>query len=151
MADWKTVAAQLKAFDGRREVVKALRRAIRQPVPGIRAAVIASARSTLPKGGGLNEWVAALRLSASVKVTGRIVGLKLRGGRSKITGGRSDVNAIDRGRVRAPNWGRRWEGQWHTQTVTPGFFTDPAQEAAGDVERATTEAVERAFDQIARG
>lgn len=151
MADWKVVAAQIKAFDGRREVVKALRRSIREPVPGIRVAVRASALSTLPKGGGLNEWVAAARLSASVKVTARLVGLKLKGGRSKITGGRSDVNAIDRGRVRAPNWGRRWEGQWHTQTVTPGFFTDPAQQAGDDVGRATTEAVERAFDQIARG
>jgi hypothetical protein len=148
VADWKVVAAELKAFDGRREVVKALRRAIREPVPAIRAAVSASALSTLPRRGGLGAWVAASKLSASVKVTGRIVGLLIKGGRSKSTGGRADVRAIDRGRVRHPSWGRRWEGQWHTQLVRPGYFTDAAAESADVVERTTTDAVDRAFDQI---
>lgn len=150
MADWKVVAAELKSFDGRREVVKAMRRAIREPVPAIRAAVKASALARLPQRGGLAEWVAASRLSASVKVTGRVVGLLVKGGRNKMTGGRSDVNAIDRGRVRHPSWGRRWDGQWHTQLVPAAFFTDPATEQADTVQRVTTAAVDRAFDQIRR-
>jgi hypothetical protein len=150
VADWRVVAADLKGFEARKEVLKALRRSIRQPVPTIRAAIKASALEILPKGGGLNEWVAASRVSASVKATGRVVGLLIKGGRNKMTGGRSDINAINRGRVRAPNWGRRWDGQWHTQTVTPGFFTDPALESADVVERVTTEAVDRAFDQVRR-
>lgn len=149
MADWKVVAAELKAFDGRREVTKALRRSIREPVPAIRAAVKARALAILPSSGGLGAWVAAAKLSASVKVTGRIVGLLIKGGRNS-AGGRSDVRAIDRGRVRAPAWGRRFAGQWHTQTVPSGFFTDPATEQADTVLRVTTDAVDRAFDQIRR-
>ena len=49
-----------------------------------------------------------------------------------------------------PSWGRRWDGQWHTQLVPPGFFTDPATEQADTVQRVTTDAVDRAFDQIRR-
>lgn len=150
MADWRVVAADLKAFDGRREVVKALRRSIREPVPTIRAAVKARALAILPQRGGLAAWVAETKVSASVKVSSRVVGLLVKGGRNKITGGRSDINAINRGRVRAPSWGRRWEGQWHTQTVQPGFFTDAAMESADVVQRVTTDAVDRAFDQVRR-
>lgn len=149
MADWKVVAAAIRGFEGRKEVMKALRRSIREPVPGIRRDVRDRALASLPRRGGLNSWVAASRLSASVKATGRVVGLLVKAGRNS-RGGRSDIRAIDRGRVRAPSWGRRYASQWHTQTVRPGFFTDPARAAGDEVGRVTTDAVDRAYDQIRR-
>lgn len=150
MADWKVVAAQIKAFEGRREVVKAIRKTIREPVPLIRRDIKARALSSLPRSGGLAAWVAASKVSASIKIKSRTVGLLLKGGRNS-SGGRSDINAIDRGRVRAPSWGRKGSGDWHNQTVSDGFFSLPASYRGPEVERVTTIAVDRAFDTIRRG
>lgn len=150
MTDWKVVAAQIKAFDGRREVVKAIRKTIREPVPMIRKDIKARALATMPRSGGLAAWVATSKVSASIKVQSRRVGLLLKGGRNS-AGGRSDIRAIDRGRVRAPSWGRTGPGDWHNQTVTDGFFTLPAAYRGPEVERVTTIAVDRAFDTIRRG
>lgn len=150
MADWKLVAAEIKGFDGRREVVKAIRKAIREPVPMIRKDIKGRALASLPRSGGLAAWVAASKVSASVKIKSRTVGLLLKGGRNS-AGGRSDIKAIDRGRVRAPSWGRKGPGAWHTQTVTEGFFSLPASYRGPEVERVTTLAVDRAFDTIRRG
>lgn len=149
MVDWHVVYAELKLFEDRKAVVKALRVAIRKPVPQIRAAIKSAASTKLPKRGGLNRWVASTKVTASVIQKSRTVGLKLTGGRNS-AGGRSDINAIDRGRVRAPAWGRKGPGQWHTQTVTAGFFTDTAADHADDVQQATTAAVDQAFDTLRR-
>ena len=150
MTDWKIVYAELKALDARREVVKALRKSIREPLPDIRKSIKRRALAILPHSGGLAKWVAASRINGSVKVKAKTVGLTVKGGRNS-AGGRSDVNAIDRGRVRAPSWGRRGPGAWHTQTVDSGFFTDPAKRGSDDVELATDRAVDRALDLIRRG
>jgi hypothetical protein len=145
--DWKLVAAQIKAFDDRRALVKAMRGAIRRPLPEIRRAIKDKARSSMPHRGGLNVWVAGIRVNAAVQVNSRRVRMRVRGGRNS-AGSRSDIKAIDRGRVRAPAWGRRGEGDWHTQSVPPGFFTFPARDHADDVLRAIDEAVDIALDQL---
>lgn len=150
MTDWRVVAAELKAFDGRRAVVKAMRKGMREPVPSIRKAIRQRATSTLPSSGGLNKWVASTRITATIKVGSRRVDMKLKGGRNS-SGGRSDINAIDRGRVRAPSWGRRGPGAWHTQTVPAGFFSQPAEAEADAVLRTIDREVDRALDTIRRG
>lgn len=150
MTDWRIVAAQLKAFDDRRELVKAMRQAIRKPVPQIRRAIKDRAVETLPHRGGLGAWVASSRLSAAVQVNSRRVRMRIKAGRNS-AGSRSDIRSIDRGRVRAPSWGHKGEGAWHTQSVKPGFFTDPAQEAAEDVYDAIDSAVDLALDELRRG
>ena len=150
MTDWRIVAAEIKVFDDRRALVKAMRGAIREPVPKIRAAVRERAAATLPHRGGLNAWVASSRLSASVQVNSRRVRMRIKAGRNS-AGSRSDISAIDRGRVRAPSWGRKGLGSWHTQTVRSGFFTNPAQEAAEDVYHAIDGAVDLALDELRRG
>lgn len=135
--------AELRAFEARKVIVKELRKSIRKPVPELRKKIRERATSTLPKGGGLNKWVAKTRMSAQIKVSSRTVSVKVKGGRNSL-GGRSDVNAIDRGRLRAPSWGRRGKGDWHTQAVTPGFWSESVDDIRGDwlnvIERAVDDA-----------
>lgn len=139
----------LKRFEGRREVVKALRKEIRRPVPTVRKAIRRRALDTLPEGGGLNKWVAKTRVNVQIKLAGRGAGIRLKGGRNSLHG-RTDTRAIDAGRVRHPSWGRRGPGQWHTQQVTPGFFTDPAGDI-GTWRTACVKAVDEALEVIRRG
>jgi hypothetical protein len=122
------LARDLRGFNANAEIVKALRKEINKPVPEVRRKIRASAMAILPAGGGLNAWVAAGRVSSIVKVSFRTVTVELRGGRNSINKKKSDFDAIDRGRVRHPSWGRRWEGQWHNQLVEPKFFSGPAGE-----------------------
>jgi hypothetical protein len=139
----------LRGFEGRREVTKALRARIRKPVPQIRRAIKARALDTLPRRGGLNAWVASTRVTTVIRLAGRAAGVRLKGGRNS-SKTRSDIRATDRGRVRAPSWGRRGAGAWHNQTVTPGFFTEPA----ADVDAWRTEcvaAVDEALEVVRRG
>lgn len=105
-------------------VLTAIEKGIRKPVPAARRAVRARALETLPAGGGLNKWVAKARINAKVKVTGDRVNVHFKGGRDA-SGHRADLNRLDLGRVRHPAWGRRGEGQWALQAVTPQFFSEP--------------------------
>jgi hypothetical protein len=147
VSDWRTVAAELRAFDGRREVLKAMRRGIREPVPVIRRAIRARALATMPARGGLNRWVAAARVNATIKVKSRQIQMRLVGGRNS-AGGRSDMEAINRGRVRAPSWGHKTAKSWHTVGVAPGYFHEPAADAADMVLAAIDRAVDGALDQL---
>jgi hypothetical protein len=135
------VARDLRRFPA--EVTKALRKELREPVPAVRKNIKARALATLPSGGGLNVWVSKTRITATVKIRGRGAAIRLKGGRNSL-GSRSDIRAIDRGRVRHPSWGRRGRGQWHTQTVASAFFTEPVTEARDEWRKAAETAVERA-------
>lgn len=140
---------ELRAFDGRREIVKAIGKGVRRGLPAVRRAIRARAVEVLPHRGGLGRWVAKGSITATVKLRARSGTIKLKGGRNS-AGARSDIKAIDAGRVRAPSWGRRYGNSWHNQAVTPGFFTETAASAKDwhdDVDRA----VDDALDQIRRG
>lgn len=140
----------LRRFEGRKEVTKQLRKEIRVPVPAIRKAVRQRAMTTLPRRGGLNVWVAKARVVADTKLSGRGAGIRLKGTR-KSRNDKSDLRAINAGRVRAPSWGRRSRsGDWHNQQVTPGFFTVPAGDLA-TWRAAALKAVDQALDTIRRG
>jgi len=139
----------LRKFEARKEVVKQLRKEIRKPIPDIRKAIKRRAFDTLPKGHGLNVWVSKTKITAAIKLSGRSAGVKLKGGRNS-TGARSDIRRIDKGRVRHPSWGRRGKGQWHTQIVPDGFFTEPATDG-GTWHRVCLTAVDNALDTIKRG
>jgi len=142
--------AELRAFDGRRVVVRALRRKINKPLPALRDKIREHAVTILPHGGGLGAWVAAARISSSVRyASARTAGVKIKGSRQS-TRGKSDLQRIDAGTVRAPSWGRRSAGSWHVQTVPSGWFTTPASDNAQWVS-AIESAVDEAFDQIRRG
>ena len=140
---------ELRAFRERREVTKATAKGIRKAVVPARKAIKSAAKETMPKRGGLNLWVSRISILAQVRLSGRRAGVKLKGGRNSL-GGRSDVNAIDRGRVRAPSWGHRTKASWHTVTVPPGFFTKTAADLPDwreDVDRE----VDQALETIRRG
>lgn len=142
-------ARELRSFDDRRVVVNELRKGLRKLLPPTRKAVKARALATLPKSGGLNAWVAATRLTAIVRTTGRRAGITIKGSR-KSTKNKSDMTAIDRGRVRAPAWGHRTAASWHTVLVRPGFFTEPATDDTR-LREAAEAALDHALDQIRRG
>lgn len=119
----------LRKYEDRKVVVRELRQAIRKPVPVVRRRIKRVALDTLPHRGGLGLWVSKTRITAVIKLAGRSAGVSLKGGRNS-TGARSDIKRIDKGRVRAPSWGRRAQGSWHTQEVAEGFFTKTAAEAS---------------------
>jgi len=128
VGDIHVLVRSLRGFERGDVLLKAVREELRKPVPVIRARIKATAVSNLPHRGGLGAWVAASKVTAAVTLERKAVTIRLRGGR-RSTGAQSDIRAIDRGRVRAPEWGRRGRGQWHSQTVEPGFFTKTASEA----------------------
>lgn len=108
-----------------RRVYKQLKKDLRGPVPEVTKAIKENALATLPKGGGLNEWVAASAVKARITESGSAINVHLEASRNS-KGGESDLKRIDAGKVRHPAWGRRTKGSWSVTSVTPGFFTDPA-------------------------
>lgn len=146
---FEELVRELRGFDRRREIVKAIGKGVRAGAPKVRQKIRGRALETLPQGGGLNEWVAASSITIRIKLSGRSAGITLRGGRNS-QGGRSDLRAIDRGRVRAPTWGHRSKASWHTVTVQPGFFTRTAAEAT-EWHAEVDQAVDDALDQLRRG
>jgi hypothetical protein len=140
----------LKGFERRKEVVKALRKEIRQPVPALRKRIKERALSVMPKRGGFNAWLAKTRITARITVSGKNVGVFLKGGRKSI-GGQSDIRALDkRGILRAPTFGRKGKGKWHVQKVPTGFFTEPAKEDFQWLD-ACYRAIDKALDTIRKG
>lgn len=142
-------AAELRAFDGRRQVVKALRRALNRAArPAVKAARV-YAVEILPHSGGLGAWVAAARIGWKIGYAGRTAGVRLRGGRKSMTD-RSDLSGIDAGKVRAPTYGHRGRGAWHSQSVTAGWWTTPLT-ASPEWSQAAESEVDAALDEIRRG
>jgi hypothetical protein len=140
---------ELRAFRERREITNATARGIRAATKPARQAIKRAAKDILPKHGGLNLWVSRISVLAQVRLSGSKAGVKLKGGRNSL-GGRSDIAAIDRGRVRAPSWGHRSRASWHTVSVAPGFFTKTAADLPDwrqDVDRE----VDKALDTLRRG
>lgn len=154
MGDIHVLIRSLREFSRNDEIVKALRVTLREPVDPVRRRIRATAIGTLPKRGGLGAWVAQTKITAAVTLRGKAAGIRMRGGRRSIAnlrgsvlGGQSDVRAIDRGKVRAPSWGRRSRGQWHTQTVQEGFFTKTAAESP-EWEQAIEKGVNQATEAL---
>ncbi len=140
-------AAELRAFDARRTVVQKLRRQLSKPVPVVRSQIRTHALATLPGRGGLGAWAAASRVSATVRYTsGRSAGIRLKGSRKSLKG-KSDLNRLDAGRLRAPSWGHRTRASWHSQSVAPGWFSDPVRNSP-EWGRAVEQAVDDAFAEI---
>lgn len=99
---------------------KEFTKAIRATAVPVRTEVKNEALLTLPNEGSLNYWVyRGLRATMQFKFTGRSVGVRLVFKRPKQDGGGlADLNAINRGRLRRPTYGR---APWQTQTIQGGF------------------------------
>lgn len=142
-------AAELRAFDGRRQIVKALRRGLTRAVRPVIPKVRAHAIDILPSSGGLGRWVASAKIGARIGYTSRTAGVRLRGGRKSLRDA-SDLRRLDAGSLRHPTFGRRHGNAWHPQKVTPGWWTDPLSQDQQWVAAADAE-VDAALDIIRRG
>jgi hypothetical protein len=142
------LVAEIRGFRNSKAVIAAMRKGIRSGIAPVRKAVRATAVESLPSRGGLNQWVAKTRINLNVRVGSSSARVRITGGRNS-AGGQSDINAIDRGRVRAPSWGRKGRDDWHTQSVDPGFFTETIDEQDGFRAQVDAE-VDRALETIRR-
>jgi hypothetical protein len=126
----------------RKELFKASQRSTRP----VKKEVTASARKTLPKRGGLNEWVGRTKLKTKTRTGGRNVGVLITGAPGKRMSPTSDLRAINRGRVRHLTFGHK---PWVTQQVRPGFWDDVMEGPLADRARQEfTAAMDRIAAQI---
>jgi hypothetical protein len=115
----------------KRELYKAVQRATKP----VKEEIKQSARDTLPHGGGLNEWVAALAIRTKQSYNGRMPGVTIMGAKNNKTRGRgrgkrktgtfgknADLRRINAGRVAHPVFGH---GPLVFQNVTAGFWDRP--------------------------
>lgn len=90
--------------------------------------VRAHALATLPRRGGLGEWIAASEIKTSRRTSGLSAAVRITARRKKHGGKGSDLVYIDRGTIRHPVHGRRTA--WVAQRVRAGWFTDPLRASA---------------------
>jgi hypothetical protein len=151
MGSLSSLVRDLKNFEAKKPVIKEFRQNVRKPLPGIRKAVKAQAMAILPKSGGLNAWVAKSTVSLVLKMrSATSAQIKLKAAR-KSQKNKSDLNRIDKGRVRAPSWGKRTAASWHTQSVSPGFFTEPAKDSKDEFIKVAQDAIDTATERIRNG
>jgi hypothetical protein len=138
-----SLSRQLKAA-GDKALARELTKAISKAVAPLKSELPASARSHLPKRGGLAERVAASKVGFSRRTSGQAVGLRVQAKNAY------HLAQMDAGFVRHPVFKRKGEeGRrvvWQTQRITPGWFSKPT-EAAGPRIRAEVQA---AMDVVAK-
>ena len=97
-SDYKAFAQRLKAAD--RKVASGLRRRVRDASKPLAEAVAKDGPEGLPESGGLADWLRQAKPSLSMTQTR--VAIKLTGMVGTRTRKTSDLNAINRGRLRHP-------------------------------------------------
>lgn len=90
-----------------------------------------SALANLPKGGGLNEWVAASKFTGRNRLSGRAVGVTLVASKAGGRQGSHDIEATDSGEFRHPTYGH---GPWVSQSITPGWWTNALTRLAPELQ-----------------
>jgi hypothetical protein len=132
------LSKQLKEA-GNKDLQRELSRAINQALKPLKTDLQASARTTLPRRGGL-----AARVAASKFRTRRSrQGLRLQA----VSG--DSIQRIDKGAVRHPVFGNR--GVWVIQRVTAGWWTGPVEAAAPKVRQELELAMRQVAHRIGRG
>ncbi len=121
--------------DLRRELLRAGRR---MAAP-IKVEVAESARTTLPRRGGLSTAVAGAKVTVATRLSGKNVGVSF-----STKWAEHDLEGIDAGLVRHPVYGNR--NLWVAQPVRPGYWTRVFEGPGADIAR---EEFLEAVDQIA--
>jgi hypothetical protein len=101
----------------KKELRSGLTRAARSLIKNVRR----SALTRLPKKGGLAKRVARSKITTSARTTGSGAGVTI------LARSGYDISSINRGRVRHLSFGHL---PWVDQSVSPGFWADPLNEAA---------------------
>lgn len=91
------------------------------------AAAKANALDTLPGGGGLAALVAKSPIGVRTRLSATSASVSFK------VGGKREVEAMNRGRLRKPLFGN--EKFWFTQSITPGWFSDPMEDHAPEFRR----------------
>lgn len=133
------IATRLRVL-GDKGLTSEFRAALRAAAKPLVDEVQAAARSTLPKGGGLNEHVARQKVTVSMPLAPRTAAVRLRQPYF-------DAKQTDRGYVRHPRFGDRRKGSWFA-TQTPqslGWWTNTLR-AAGPKVTAELIAVMKAIE-----
>lgn len=136
VAEYKAFAQRLKAAD--RTLANSLRKRVREAGQPLADGIREDGPEGLPRRGGLVDYLRASK--ASVSLTQTRAAIKITGQRGSRTLTTSDLNAINRGRLRHPVFavpGRR--AGWVNQAVVAGTY-DAAIEKHSEV----------ALDQVAR-
>lgn len=146
----REAGARLESAGRRGVFVAAAERAFRRSVVPLREQASDHARAILPS--GLGEVVAATPMPVTLKRVGRTVSARIdaRPGRGK--GGVNDPEAIDRGRVRHPVFGR-WETRAgkdisQIQMVRQGWFRVPMSQGSQKVRADLLREVRSEFDRL---
>ena len=111
---WREVYTNLKQAD--KTIQRALRKRLAEAGKPAAQDVIDEASAQLPARGGLSRWVGASKPSLSMSATR----LAIKIGRGNAGRRRSDINAMNRGRLRHPVYGNR--RSWVTQSIPAGLF-----------------------------
>lgn len=126
------------------ELRKDLLRGLNRATKPLKEAARASALAKLPRRGGLGEIVANAKVTGANRVGGRSVGVRI-SGKSK----GHDLEAIDSGVVRHPVFGR--PKSWVTQSVTPGWWSQPMEESGDEVRREVLNVLDDVTRRLADG
>ncbi|HET6914860.1 MAG TPA: hypothetical protein VFH56_02105 [Acidimicrobiales bacterium] len=138
------LAARLKAAGAvgvRAEMVAGLKAAAKPMVPKLQE----SARNSLPKAGGLNEYVAKRKPKVSVRTTGRTAGVRIR---SQVKG-----NYTNTGTWRHPVFGRRANPEdWAEETYEPaaGWWDRVVKADDGETKAAAVAVLKTVAAQVQR-
>ena len=135
------LAARLKAAGAvgvRAEMVAGLKAAAKPMVPKLQE----SARNSLPKAGGLNEYVAKRKPKVSVRTTGRTAGVRIR---SQVKG-----NYTNTGQWRHPVFGNR--KKWAEETYEPaaGWWDRVVKADDGETKAAAVAVLKTVAAQVQR-
>lgn len=128
---------------GRKDLRKELFAGLNRATKPLRAEAKANALATLPSSGGLAARVAAANIT-------------VRGGGARVTivarpskrGGPFDPAAVDGGTVRHPTYGHK---PTVSQSVTPGWFSDPLREGADGVQQELLDGINAVAEKLANG
>jgi hypothetical protein len=128
------LSRRLKAA-GDKGLQRELSKGIAKAMEPLKRELPASARSHLPRRGGLGNLVAQSKVRTSRRNSGRAVGLRLQAANPNL-----QLRKLDDGELKHPVFRRAGRPVvWVTQPVRPGWFTDPTQ-AAAPVVRAQVQA-----------
>lgn len=128
--------------EANRGLQRELNKALSEATKPLRGKLADSARTTLPKRGGLADQIAASRIGTRRVPVSRGGGLRLTATNKKA------LRLLDRGKVRHPVFGD--QENWVTQKIEPGWWSRPILDAGEDAQKAVQEAVGRVADRIER-
>lgn len=127
------------------ELSKELEDTARRAIDPFNRAVFDRIDADFPHGGGYaGLFAGSFRVVPRVSAEGGGVRIRLQGtarGRAK----KRDSAALNRGVLRHKTWGRE---PWHSQSIRPGFWDEPAKKLVADLRGKLAEVVEKVARKI---